>query len=59
VFYTVWCLSKSYTHTNNCKNKITCCGKKRKKERKKGGKKEEKTEKKQQQRVGTNVGSRI
>jgi hypothetical protein len=20
----VWCLSKSYAHTNNCKNKITC-----------------------------------
>jgi hypothetical protein len=23
VFYMVWCLSKSYAHTNNCKNKIT------------------------------------
>jgi hypothetical protein len=22
--YAVWCLSKSYAHTNNCKNKITC-----------------------------------
>jgi hypothetical protein len=30
VFCTVWCLSKSYAHTNNCKNKITCSEKKKK-----------------------------
>jgi hypothetical protein len=35
VFCRVCCLSKSYAHTNNCKNKITCCEKKGKKEKKK------------------------
>jgi hypothetical protein len=44
VLYTVWCLSKSYVHTNNCKKHLL-------------GKKEmKKTEKKtQQHRLGTNV----
>jgi hypothetical protein len=49
VFYRVWCLSNSYTHINNCKNKITCCGKKRKKKQKR---------KIQLQRVGTNISVR-
>jgi hypothetical protein len=44
VFCKVCCLSKSYAHTNNCKNKITCCGEKRKKKEKRGEKR--KTEKK-------------
>jgi hypothetical protein len=35
MFCRVCCLSKSYAHTNNCKNKITYCEKKRKKKRKK------------------------
>jgi hypothetical protein len=39
VFCTVCCLSKSYAHKNNCKEKINFCEKKRKK-------KEKKTEKK-------------
>jgi hypothetical protein len=39
VFCTIWCLSKSYAHTYNCKNKITYCEKKK-------GKKKEKTVKK-------------
>jgi hypothetical protein len=33
VFYTFWCLSNSYAHTNNCKKKITCEKKERKKEK--------------------------
>jgi hypothetical protein len=36
VFCRVCCFSKSYAHTNNCKNTITCCEKRKKKERKKG-----------------------
>jgi hypothetical protein len=55
VFCTVWCLSKSYAHTNNCKNKITCCGKKREKRKEKKRKKEKQKRKIQWQRVGTNV----
>jgi hypothetical protein len=46
VLYTVWCLSKSYAHTNNCK-KTTCWKKER-------GKIENKR-KTQQYRLGTNV----
>jgi hypothetical protein len=44
VLYTVWCLSKSYTHNNNCKNK------------KRGKRKKKKTEKKNTTaQIGTNV----
>jgi hypothetical protein len=32
VLYTVWCLSKSYAHTNNCKKQLV--EKERKKKRK-------------------------
>jgi hypothetical protein len=39
----VCCLSKSYAHTNNCKDKITCCEKREKKKEKK--EKEKKKEK--------------
>jgi hypothetical protein len=35
VFCRVYCLSKSYAHTNNCKNKITCCEKKKEKRKEK------------------------
>jgi hypothetical protein len=48
VLYTVWCLSKSYEHTNNCKEK-QLVGKKKKEARKR------KDRKKQQHRLGTNV----
>jgi hypothetical protein len=34
VFYTVWCLSYSYAHTNNCKNKITFLKKMKERNRK-------------------------
>jgi hypothetical protein len=34
VFCAVCCLSKSYAHTNNCKDKITCCEKREKKKEK-------------------------
>jgi hypothetical protein len=44
---TVCCLSKSYAHTNNCKNKITCCEKRKKEKKQK--------RKTQQHRLGTNV----
>jgi hypothetical protein len=50
----VCCLSKSYAHTNNCKDKITCCEKIKKKRKKR--KKERTTGKKNTiARVGTNV----
>jgi hypothetical protein len=39
VFCKVCCLSKSFAHTNNCKNKITCCEKKKKETRKEKRKK--------------------
>jgi hypothetical protein len=35
VFCRVCCLSKSYAHTNNCKNKITVVRKKKEKEKRK------------------------
>jgi hypothetical protein len=38
----VCCLSKSYAHANNCKDKITCCEKKEKKGEKKEQKKKQK-----------------
>jgi hypothetical protein len=38
----VWCLSKSYAHTNNCKKRV-------------GKKKKEKNKKKTQHRLGINV----
>jgi hypothetical protein len=38
LFCTVCCLSKSYAHTNNCKNKITCSEKKTKKRKRKNRK---------------------
>jgi hypothetical protein len=43
VLYAVWCLSKSYAHTNNCKKKKKLVEKKKEKI-KRGGKKERKTQ---------------
>jgi hypothetical protein len=34
VLYTVWCLSKSYAHTNNCKKQLVGGEKEMKKNRK-------------------------
>jgi cell division protein FtsB len=41
VLYTVWCLSKSYAHNNNCKNNLI----KKKKEKEKIKKEKETKEK--------------
>jgi hypothetical protein len=35
VFCRVCCLSKSYAHSNICKNKITCCEKRKKRKKEK------------------------
>jgi hypothetical protein len=46
VLYTVWCLSKSYAHNNNCKKRV-------KKRKKKGRKRKTATQ------IGTNIRARV